>query len=294
MVQYRMLGRNGPRVSALGYGAMALVHGMYGSVDDEQSVATIRHALDAGITFIDTSDAYGADGHNERLVARAIVGRRDDVIVATKFGYVLDPDAPGTPVQVNWNVHPRVSGRPAFVRAAIDASLRRLNVDTIDLWYLHFPDPATPIEETVDAMAEAVQAGKARYLGLCNVSAEQIRRAHAVHPIHAPSARCCRRCASLASGLCRGHRWAAAFCRARLPVWPRTIFGRAIRAFRPKICVPTSIGLRRSARWLKRAASRLRNWRWRGCCTRATISCRFRARAIPRISTRTSRRSSCG
>lgn len=184
-MQHRRLGTNGPRVSAIGYGAMVLVHGMYGDVDDDRSVATLRHALDAGITLIDTSDAYGEDGHNERLVARAIAGRRDDVTVATKFGYVLDPAAPGTPIQTNWDIAPRVSGRPEFVRQQIDGSLKRLDVDHIDLWYLHFPDPATPIAETVGAMAEAVQAGKARYLGLCNVNAEQVRRAHAVHPISA-------------------------------------------------------------------------------------------------------------
>lgn len=184
-MERRQLGGHGPTVSALGFGAMALVHGMYGATDDEQSVATIRHALDAGITLLDTADAYGADGHNERLVGRAIAGRREGVVVATKFGYVLDPDAPGTPVRVNWDVQNRVNGRPEFARRALDASLGRLGVDHVDLWYLHFPDPAVPIEETVGAMAEAVRAGKARHLGLCNVTAEQVRRARAVHAIAA-------------------------------------------------------------------------------------------------------------
>lgn len=185
-MQYRQLGSNGLTVSALGYGAMVLVHGMYGDVEDNRSVATIRHALDAGIDLIDTSDAYGADGHNERLVARAITGRRDDVIVATKFGYVLDPQTPGTSIQTNWDTPGmRVSGRPEFVRQQIDRSLQRLGVDHVDLWYLHFPDPAVPIEETAGAMAEVVKAGKARFLGLCNVNADQIRRAQAIHPIAA-------------------------------------------------------------------------------------------------------------
>jgi aryl-alcohol dehydrogenase-like predicted oxidoreductase len=184
-MQSRRLGRNGLEVSALGYGAMVLVHGMYAAVDDERSLATIRHALDVGITLIDTADAYGEDGQNERLVGRAIAGRRDGVVLATKFGYVLDPAAPGTAVRVNWDVENRVNGRPEFARRAIDASLRRLGVDRVDLWYLHFPDPATPIEETVGAMAQAVQDGKAGALGLCNVSADQLRRADAVHPISA-------------------------------------------------------------------------------------------------------------
>jgi len=184
-MQQRRLGQNGPEVSAIGYGAMVLVHGMYGDVEDERSVATVRHALDAGITLIDTSDAYGEDGHNERLVGRAIAGRRDGVVVATKFGYALSPDEPGTTVEVNWDVRPRVNGRPEWVGRKLDGSLGRLGVEHVDLWYLHFPDPEVPIEETVGAMAEAVEAGKARHLGLCNVTADQLRRAHAVHPIAA-------------------------------------------------------------------------------------------------------------
>jgi aryl-alcohol dehydrogenase-like predicted oxidoreductase len=184
-MQYRRLGRQGLEVSAIGYGAMVLVHGMYGDVEDERSAATIRHALDAGITLIDTSDAYGEDGHNERLVGRAVADRREEVVVATKFGYALSPDEPGTTVEVNWDVQPRVNGRPEWVGRKLDASLRRLGIEQVDLWYLHFPDPEVPIEETVGAMKEAVGAGKARHLGLCNVTAEQLRRAHAVHPIAA-------------------------------------------------------------------------------------------------------------
>jgi aryl-alcohol dehydrogenase-like predicted oxidoreductase len=184
-MKYRTLGTHGLQVSAIGYGAMVLVQGMYGDVEEEQSIRTIQHALDVGITMIDTSDAYGADGHNERLVGRAVAGRRDQAVIATKFGYALSPDEDGTPIQTNGDIAPRVNGRPEVAKQRIDDSLRRLGVEMIDLWYLHFPDPAVPIEDTVGAMADAVNAGKVRYLGLSNVDAEQIRRAHAVHPISA-------------------------------------------------------------------------------------------------------------
>jgi aryl-alcohol dehydrogenase-like predicted oxidoreductase len=182
-MEQRRLGRD-LEVSALGYGAMVLVPGMYGAVDDQVAIGTLRHALDLGITLLDTSDAYGPDHHNERLVGRALAGRRDEAVVATKFGYVLD-GGPGRHVDVRWDVDPLVNAEPDVARRAIDASLTALGVDVVDLWYLHFPDPATPIEETVGAMAEAVRAGKARALGLCNVDAATLRRAHAVHPIAA-------------------------------------------------------------------------------------------------------------
>jgi aryl-alcohol dehydrogenase-like predicted oxidoreductase len=182
-MQQRWLGPD-LEVSAIGYGAMVLVPGMYGSVDDDDAIGTLRHALDLGISLIDTSDAYGPDHHNERLVGRALAGRREEAVVATKFGYVLD-GGPGRHVDVSWDVDPLVNAEPQVARRAIDASLAALGVDVVDLWYLHFPDPATPVEETVGAMAEAVQAGKARALGLCNVDADTLRRAHAVHPIAA-------------------------------------------------------------------------------------------------------------
>lgn len=184
-MQQRRLGNDGSEVSAIGYGAMVLVHGMYGDVEDGRSVATIRHALDAGITLIDTSDAYGADGHNERLVGRAVADRRDAVVVATKFGYALSPDEPGTTVEVNWDAENRVNGRPEWVGRKLDQSLERLGMEQVDLWYLHFLDPSVPIEETVGAMAEQARIGKTRLLGLCNVSADQLRRAHGVHPVAA-------------------------------------------------------------------------------------------------------------
>lgn len=160
----RRLGLRGPEVGALGYGAMGL-SGVYGAADDDASVALVHHALDAGITHIDTADVYG-DGHNERLVGRAIAGRRDEVVLATKFGAQRDG-----------------LGTAGYVRQAIDASLGRLGVDHVDVYYLHRVDKSRPIEETVGAMAELVAAGKVRHIGLSEVTADTLRRAHVVHPI---------------------------------------------------------------------------------------------------------------
>jgi aryl-alcohol dehydrogenase-like predicted oxidoreductase len=136
------------------------------------------------VTFIDTADAYGG-GHNEGLVGRAIQGRRREAVIATKFGIVFDPQEQGTALPTGWGFSLTINGRPAYARRALEASLRRLGVETIDLWYLHYPDPGVPVEETVGAMAEAVRAGKVRCLGLSNVSVDQVRRAHRVHPISA-------------------------------------------------------------------------------------------------------------
>ncbi|MFB6438952.1 aldo/keto reductase [Streptomyces sp. NPDC056411] len=159
-------------VSAQGLGCMGMSHG-YGASDDEQSIATIRRALDLGISLLDTSDFYGA-GHNEELIGRAIAGRRDEVVLATKFGFANQLGEPTA-----------IRGDAAYVRQACDASLRRLGVDHIDLYYQHRVDPDVPIEETVGAMAELVEAGKVRHLGLSEAGAETVRRAHAVHPIAA-------------------------------------------------------------------------------------------------------------
>jgi aryl-alcohol dehydrogenase-like predicted oxidoreductase len=147
--------------------------GTYGAAADDDSVRTIHRALELGIDFLDTADVYG-DGHNERLVGRALAGRRDEVVLATKFGNRRYPD--GTR---------GIDGSPEYVREACDASLQRLGVDVIDLYYQHRPDPDTPVEETVGAMAELVAAGKVRHLGLSEAPADLIRRAHAVHPITA-------------------------------------------------------------------------------------------------------------
>ena len=183
MIPQRLLGKNGPKVSAVGYGAMVL-EGYYGAADETVAVDTIRHALDIGVNFIDTADAYG-NGHNETLLARALKDRRDDCVLATKFGIVFAPDQKGTAFSTGWGFSLSLNGTPAYTRRSLDNSLRRLGVETIDLWYLHFPDPATPIEETVAAMAAGVRAGKVRHLGLSNVTPDQVRRANAVHPIAA-------------------------------------------------------------------------------------------------------------
>jgi aryl-alcohol dehydrogenase-like predicted oxidoreductase len=148
----------------------------YGTADEAESIATVHAAIDAGCTFLDTADVYG-DGANEELVGRALAGRRDQVVLATKFGFSRSQAGDAIPNVIN--------GSPEYARAAIDASLRRLGVDHVDLWYLHRRDPQVPIEETVGAMAEAVQAGKVRYLGLSEVSGDTVRAAHAVHPISA-------------------------------------------------------------------------------------------------------------
>ncbi|HEU4945960.1 MAG TPA: aldo/keto reductase [Kribbella sp.] len=163
-------------VSCLGLGCMGMSQSYGVRADDAESIATVHAAIDAGCTFIDTADVYG-EGANERLVGQALAGRRDEVVLATKFGLQWDASGGSTPNAVD--------GSPAYARRAIDASLQRLGVDHVDLWYLHRKDPAVPIEESVGAMAEQVAAGKVRYLGLSEVSGATVRAAHAVHPISA-------------------------------------------------------------------------------------------------------------
>ncbi len=169
----RRLGAAGPEVSALGLGCMGMSE-FYGPADEAQSLAVLNHALDGGIDFLDTADMYGS-GAKERLLSSLLRQRRDEVVLATKFGHVRAAD--GAVV--------RIDGSPAYVRQACDASLARLGVDHIDLYYQHRVDKTVPIEETVGAMAELVKAGKVRHLGLSEASAATIRRAHAVHPIAA-------------------------------------------------------------------------------------------------------------
>ncbi|HWA24610.1 MAG TPA: aldo/keto reductase [Lacunisphaera sp.] len=173
-MEKRALGKNGPLLPALGLGCMGMSD-FYGPRDETQSLATLNHALDRGVTHLDTADMYGY-GDNEVLLGKLLKTRRREVFLATKFGFIRDRADP----------HKRiVSGKPDYVRAACDASLKRLGTDVIDLYYAHRIDPKTPVEEMVGAMAGLVQAGKVRYLGLCEAGATSLRRAAAVHPIAA-------------------------------------------------------------------------------------------------------------
>jgi aryl-alcohol dehydrogenase-like predicted oxidoreductase len=172
-MQYRRLGKSSLIVSAIGLGCMGMSQS-YGTPDDQESTATIHHAIDRGITMLDTADMYGG-GTNEELVGRAIAKRRNEVIVATKFGNMRQPD--GRFLGVN--------GKPEYVQSACEASLERLKISTIDLFYLHRVDTSVPIEETVGAMARLIDQGKVRYIGLSEAGAKTIRRAHATYPIAA-------------------------------------------------------------------------------------------------------------
>ena len=172
-MQYRKLGNSELQVSAIGLGCMSM-SGTYGKSDDAQSIDVVHRAFDLGINFIDSSDMYGW-GHNEELLGRALKGRRSQAVLTTKFGQVQSPDGKGN----------LVDGSPAYVQRACDASLKRLGIDVIDLYYQHRVDPNVPVEETVGAMARLVEEGKVRFLGLSEARPDRIRRAHAVHPIAA-------------------------------------------------------------------------------------------------------------
>ncbi len=172
-MQLRQLGRSGLNVSALGLGCMGMSQA-YGTRDDAESLATIKRALELGVNFLDTADIYGT-GQNEELVGRAIAGRRREVVLATKCGFVWDEQGQQT----------GIDGSPRHIHAACAASLRRLNVEVIDLYYLHRVDPQVPIEESVGALSELVAQGKVRFLGLSEVAPATLRRAHAIHPLAA-------------------------------------------------------------------------------------------------------------
>jgi len=172
VTQRRRLGGSGPEVSAIGLGCMSL-SGVYGTSDDAAGIALIRRAIDLGVDHFDSSDMYGW-GQNEELLGRALEGRRDGIVIATKFGQTRRPGGANG-----------VDGSPAYLARACEASLKRLGVETIDLYYQHRVDPAVPVEETVGAMARLVEEGKVRFLGMCEARPERIRRAHATHPIAA-------------------------------------------------------------------------------------------------------------
>jgi aryl-alcohol dehydrogenase-like predicted oxidoreductase len=171
-MEHRQLGHSSLSVPALGLGCMSM-SGTYGKHDDAQSIDVVHRALDLGVNLLDSSDMYGF-GHNEELLGRAIRGRRNQVVMATKFGQVRTPEGRAT-----------VNGRPDYVSQACDASLKRLGIDVIDLYYQHRVDPTVPIEDTVGAMKRLIEQGKVRYIGLCEAAPETVRRAHRIHPLSA-------------------------------------------------------------------------------------------------------------
>ena len=272
MLPSRTIGRRGPAVSALGLGTMGMSDGYYGPSDDSSSVATIRHAVDLGVSLIDTADVYGAAGHNEMLVGRALEGIRDRVTLATKTGLVRSPDGLV------------VDGRPERIRRAAEESLRRLRTDRIDLYYLHRIDPRVPVEESVGAMAGLVAEGIARHVGLSEVGPATLRRAHAVHPSRRssrstrsgtanPRRSSCPCCASWASGSLPSAPSAGASSPARSTVariWVTTTCAGAFRGSRARTSPATCASPPGWPRWRGATAPPRPRWRWRGCSAAGT------------------------
>ncbi len=290
----RSLGRSGLTVSAEGLGCMGMSD-FYGTGNDAESTATIHRAFDLGVTFLDTSDMYGPFT-NEQLVGKAIKGRRDAVTVATKFGIVRFPGEPS---------RREVRGGAPYVREACEASLQRLGIDTIDLYYVHRTDPKTPIEETIGAMADLVAQGKVRYLGLSEAAAETLRRAHAVHPIAALQSEwslwsrdleveMVGVARELGVGIVRTVPSAEASSpdRSRRSTTSRpTTSAAKARGSRETTSPRTSTSSPRSANSRPRRAARPDSSRWRGYSRRATTSSRFPARNASSTSKRTRVRS---
>lgn len=180
-MQQRKIGND--LVGAIGYGAMVL-EGYYGASDDNVAEKVLNQALDVGMNMIDTADAYG-NGHNESLIAKVIKERRQDAFVASKFGITFEPEWSGTPLSTGWGFDLDINASPKYVVYALEQSLRRLNTDYLDLWYLHYPESNRNLEETIEAMSSQVKAGKVKYIGLSNVNAQEIELAHKIHPISA-------------------------------------------------------------------------------------------------------------
>ena len=275
-MQTRALGKL--PVSAMGLGCMGMSE-FYGPADEAEAIATIHRALDLGVTLLDTADMYGPYT-NEELVGRAIRGRRNQVVLATKFGIVRDP---------NDRALRGINGRPEYIRTACDGSLRRLGVDHVDLYQLHRVDPQVPIEESVGAMAELVRAGKTRFIGLSEAGPETLRRAHATHPITSlqteyslwsrdPEEAILPTCRELGIGFMPYSPLGRGFLSGRIKRFEDLAAGR----LPPVFAALSGRKLRRRTwswwRGWKRSptprAARRRNWRWPGCWRRVTTSFR--------------------